>query len=118
MNFQINNILSVILCFNLGIWFYKVFHFYTFLKNVGPKILMIKQMVIQMGYFLLIVLSVMFAFGIISQSLMYPNQPLDMRLLRRVFFPAYFVLGTEFFTRSLMMNGKQKIGCVFLIIDI
>ena len=68
---------------------------------------MIKQMVIQMGYFLLIVLSVIFAFGIITQSLMYPNQTLNAKLLRRIFFPAYFVLGTEFFTRQLMMNGKK-----------
>jgi hypothetical protein len=70
---------------------------------------MIKQMIIQMGYFLLIVLSVMFAFGIISQSLMYPNQPLNSQLLRKIFLPAYFVIGTEFYMRNLMMNGKIRI---------
>ena len=106
LNFLIFLFHRIIFQFDLALWFLKIFHFYTFLKNVGPKLLMIKQMVIQMGYFLLIVLSVMFAFGIISQSLMYPNHPLNSQLLRKIFLPAYFVIGTEFYMRNLMMNGK------------
>jgi len=63
-------------------------------------------MIVQMIYFLLIVLLVMFAFGIITQSLMYPNQELNVALLKRVFLPSYFVIGTQFYTRQLMMNGN------------
>jgi hypothetical protein len=112
---------TVILCFDLGIWLYKVLHFYTFLKSVGPKILMIKEMVIQLVHFLLIVLLVMFGFGIITQALMYPNAELNANLLKNIFFPAYFVTGGEYYTRSNIMNGMLELYfiktpyCDFLI---
>ena len=60
----------------------------------------------QLLYFLLIVLIFMFAFGISTQSLMYSNQTLDKNLLANVFFPAYFFIGGEYYTRDLIMKAS------------
>jgi len=47
----------------------------------------------------------MFAFGVSTQALLYPNQSLNSDLLKSVFFPAYFVIGGEYYTRSDIMNA-------------
>jgi hypothetical protein len=48
----------------------------------------------------------MFAFGVSTQALMYPNQALDKALLNNIFFPSFFVIGGEYYTKDLIMSGK------------
>jgi len=57
--------------------------------------------------FMFIILLLMFAFGISTQSMMYHNQPLDWELLKNVFFPAYFVIGGEYYTADTLLGGKD-----------
>jgi len=56
-------------------------------------------------YFISIVLVFMFAFGVSTQSLMYHNQELDRQLLKNVFFPSYFIIAGEYYTRETIMDG-------------
>ena len=65
----------------------------------------------EMAWFMLIFILFVFAFGVCTQSLMYHNQSLDANLLKNVFFPAYFVMGGEYYTRDTVMGGK----CCFLV---
>jgi hypothetical protein len=58
-------------------------------------------------YFIFIVIVFMFAFGVSTQALMYHNQTLDIELLKNVFFPAYFVIGGEYYTRDLVMSAGE-----------
>ena len=55
---------------------------------------------------MLIVVLFMFAFGISTQSLMYFNQSVDDQLLKSIFFPAYFIIGGEYYTRDDIMNAE------------
>ena len=48
----------------------------------------------------------MFAFGVSTQALMYENQTLNSDLLKNVFFPAYFIIGGEYYTREVIMSGN------------
>lgn len=57
----------------------------------------------------MIVLLVMFAFGVSSTALMFKNQNLDSNLLRNVFFPAYFVIGGEYYTRNIIMKAASNL---------
>lgn len=61
-----------------------------------------------MAYFMLIVVSAMFAFGISTQALLYHNQDLNSRLLKNVFFPAYFVFGGEYLDRETIMGANRN----------
>ena len=47
----------------------------------------------------------MFAFGITTQSLMYSNAQLDANLFKNIFFPGYYVISGDHYTRSLLANG-------------
>lgn len=60
-----------------------------------------------MCYFLLIVVLFMFAFGVSTQALMYHNQDLNGKLLKNVFFPAYFIIGGEYYTRETIMGADE-----------
>ena len=57
----------------------------------------------------------MFAFGVSTQALMFPNQALDDNLLRSVFFPAFFIIGGEYYTRDTIMagNASYSFSCVY-----
>ena len=56
---------------------------------------------------MLIVILFMFAFGVSTQALMYHNQELNSKLLKNVFFPAYFIIGGEYYTRDVIMGADK-----------
>ena len=66
-----------------------------------------------MAYFMLIVLLAMFTFGISTQALLYHNQDLNSKLLKNVFFPAYFVFGGEYLDRETIMGANCKFNFNF-----
>lgn len=61
-----------------------------------------------MFFFLLIVVLFMFAFGVSTQSLMYHNQALNVNILKNIFFPSFFVIAGEYYTRDTIMAGKRS----------
>ena len=132
----------IILSLDIILWYLKLLYSYTVFQRIGPKIYMITKMVhvnslnsnntikinrcffflnsklYELGYFMVIVLLFMFAFGISTQALMYHNQTLDSSLLQNVFFPAFFIIGGEYFTQELIMFGKyilEKNKFLFLL---
>jgi len=52
-------------------------------------------------------LIVIFAYGVTTQALIYPNRELDAQLVSDVFFPAFFIIGGEHYTRELLMDGNN-----------
>lgn len=58
-------------------------------------------------YFIFIVIVFLFAFGVSTQALMYHNQELNSELLKQVFFPAYFVIGGEYYTLDNILQGYK-----------
>lgn len=42
----------IILCIDIIFWFFKSLYAYTFLRNLGPKLFMIKQMVLLLFFLL------------------------------------------------------------------
>lgn len=97
----------ILLCIDILFWYIRALFAYSFIKKMGPKLLMIRKLAVNLAYFFLIILTFFFAFGISTQSLLFPNQNLDATLLKNVFFPSYFVLVGDFYTLSSMtMAGK------------
>jgi hypothetical protein len=67
----------------------------------------------------------MFAFGVSTQALLYPNQNLNTTLLASIFLPAYFILAGDYYTRDIIMgaindgvNGKENLCFISLFIQI
>ena len=96
----------IILSLDIIVWFVKSLKAYWFIRKLGPLLVMIERMTWHLFYFMILVVLFMFAFGVSTNSLMYPNQNLDKELLKSVFFPSFFVIFKEYYTRSEIMNGK------------
>jgi hypothetical protein len=69
---------------------------------------MIRRMLVELAYFMLIIAVFILAYGISTQSLMYHNQEFNVNLLKNIFFGGYFVIGGEFFEREKLMDGINK----------
>lgn len=101
------SIKRITLSLDIILWFFKSLHTYTGIRSLGPKLIMIRIMLIDnLLSYLLIILSFMFAFGVSTQALMYHNVPLNRKLLANVFFPAYWIIGGEYYTKDSILDGK------------
>ena len=96
----------IILSIDIIVWFVKSLKAYWFIRKLGPLLVMIERMTWHLFYFMILVILFMFAFGVSTQALMYPNQNLDKDLLKSVFFPSFFVIFKEYYTRKEIMDGK------------
>ncbi len=96
----------VVLSLDALLWFFRSLHAYSFIRSLGPKIVMIREMLSELFYFISIVLVFIFAYGVSTQSLMYHNQELSFDLLKNVFYPAYFLVVGDFYEREKIMDRK------------
>ncbi len=88
------------------LWFFRSLHAFSFIRSLGPKLVMISRMINELAYFISIVLVFILAYGVSTQSLLYHNQEFSLELMKNVFFPAYFVLGGDYYEREKLMEGK------------
>ena len=102
---NLNYVFSIILSLDIFLWFYQGLDAYSFFRSLGPKIVMINKMIKELMSFILVVLVFLFSYGVVTQSLMYHNQKLDFNLIKNLFFPAYFVLGGDYYEREKLMEG-------------
>ena len=54
-----------------------------------------------MMYFIVILLVVLMAFGVVRQSIMYPNEDPDWMLIRNVFLKPYFMIYGEVYAGEI-----------------
>lgn len=97
----------IILCIDVLFWFSRSLHSFSFVRTLGPKLFMIRRMLNELTYFMFIVIVFVFAYGVATQALMYHNQDPDLSLLKNVFFPAYFVIGGEYYEREKLMEVDE-----------
>jgi transient receptor potential cation channel subfamily M protein 3 len=62
---------------------------------------MIGKMVVTMSYFVLLMLVILMSFGVLRQSILYPNDPPNWHSVREIFFQPYFMLYGEVFAPEI-----------------
>ncbi|XP_053387178.1 transient receptor potential cation channel subfamily M member 2-like isoform X2 [Mercenaria mercenaria] len=78
-------------------------------KNIGPKVIMITNMVIDLMFFLGIFLFFLLSFGIMYQANLFPNSPASWYLLKSVLYIPYWQMYGELFLENL--EGEHPAGC-------
>ena len=86
----------IILCVDIIFWYIRSLFMYSFIKKMGPMLVMIQILTRNLAFLFLIILVFIFAFGISMQSLMHPNKKIGSRLLKNIFYPSFFVLAGEY----------------------
>lgn len=103
------NASRIILSIDITLWFFNFLHTYISIKLMGPKLIMIKKMFAELIAFIFIVLAFLIGFGVSTHALNYHNVPASLTLLKNVFFPPFFTIAQELYTKESMLFGKKII---------
>lgn len=89
--------------------FLRVFRLYSVNPRLGPKLVMIKKMVVELLLYVAILAVSLLTYGICSQSLLYPIRPFSWKAIKMVFYFPFWQIFGEIYLEAA--NGKQL--CVF-----
>jgi hypothetical protein len=85
----------IILCQDVCIWFLRLLHVSLVYKSLGPKLVMIENMIRDLLFFLCLMAIFVFAYGITTEAILNQRSELDLNLFRRIVNKAYWpIYGT------------------------
>lgn len=91
----------VVLSVNLTLFYFRILHIFSIHKNLGPKLVMIGKMMMDLFSFLIILVVFILAYGSATHAILYPNSELDWSLIKNIFRKAYFQIYGELFLEEI-----------------
>ncbi|XP_067105522.1 transient receptor potential cation channel subfamily M member 1-like [Osmerus mordax] len=91
----------VIYCIDIIFWYIRVLDIFGVNKYLGPYVMMIGKMMIDMLYFVVIMLVVLMSFGVARQAILHPDEEPTWRLARNIFYMPYWMIYGEVFADSI-----------------
>ncbi|GCB80040.1 hypothetical protein scyTo_0018001, partial [Scyliorhinus torazame] len=91
----------VIYCVDIIIWYIRVLDIFGVNKYLGPYVMMIGKMMVDMLYFVVIMLVVLMSFGVSRQAILHPDEEPSWRLARNIFYMPYWMIYGEVFADQL-----------------
>ncbi|XP_014859544.1 PREDICTED: transient receptor potential cation channel subfamily M member 3-like isoform X15 [Poecilia mexicana] len=91
----------VIYCVNIIYWYIRLLDIFGVNKYLGPYVMMIGKMMIDMMYFVIIMLVVLMSFGVARQAILHPNEDPSWMLARNIFFMPYWMIYGEVFADQI-----------------
>uniref|UniRef100_A0AAQ6IAZ0 Transient receptor potential cation channel, subfamily M, member 3 n=1 Tax=Anabas testudineus TaxID=64144 RepID=A0AAQ6IAZ0_ANATE len=98
----------VIYCVNIIYWYIRLLEIFGVNKYLGPYVMMIGKMMIDMMYFVIIMLVVLMSFGVARQAILNPNEDPSWMLARNIFFMPYWMIYGEVFADQIDRKFKQS----------
>uniref|UniRef100_A0AAQ4RZ62 Transient receptor potential cation channel, subfamily M, member 1b n=1 Tax=Gasterosteus aculeatus aculeatus TaxID=481459 RepID=A0AAQ4RZ62_GASAC len=105
----------VIYCIDIIFWYIRVLDIFGVNKYLGPYVMMIGKMMIDMMYFVVIMLVVLMSFGVARQAILHPDEEPTWRLARNIFYMPYWMIYGEVFADSIdrkTRDGKKLPPCI------
>ncbi|XP_029016490.1 transient receptor potential cation channel subfamily M member 3 isoform X8 [Betta splendens] len=99
----------VIYCVNIIYWYIRLLDIFGVNKYLGPYVMMIGKMMIDMMYFVIIMLVVLMSFGVARQAILNPNEDPSWMLARNIFFMPYWMIYGEVFADQIDPPCGQNI---------
>uniref|UniRef100_A0A8D2L1N0 Transient receptor potential cation channel subfamily M member 1 n=1 Tax=Varanus komodoensis TaxID=61221 RepID=A0A8D2L1N0_VARKO len=91
----------VIYCVDIIFWYIRVLDIFGVNKYLGPYVMMIGKMMIDMLYFVVIMLVVLMSFGVARQAILHPDEEPSWRLARNIFYVPYWMIYGEVFADQI-----------------
>ncbi|XP_071503597.1 transient receptor potential cation channel subfamily M member 5-like [Diadema antillarum] len=92
----------IVLCVNLMTFFIRVLYLFLVVRKLGPKLLMIGKMMIDLVMFISILVIFLLSYGIASQAILYPNQEDPVDVFKGILYRAYFQVFGELYLDVIM----------------
>ncbi|XP_058491968.1 transient receptor potential cation channel subfamily M member 3 isoform X1 [Solea solea] len=99
----------VIYCVNIIYWYIRLLDIFGVNKYLGPYVMMIGKMMIDMMYFVIIMLVVLMSFGVARQAILNPNEDPSWMLARNIFFMPYWMIYGEVFADQIDHMHSRKL---------
>ncbi|XP_047237302.1 transient receptor potential cation channel subfamily M member 3 isoform X2 [Girardinichthys multiradiatus] len=99
----------VIYCVNIIYWYIRLLDIFGVNKYLGPYVMMIGKMMIDMMYFVIIMLVVLMSFGVARQAILNPNEDPSWMLARNIFFMPYWMIYGEVFADQIDHMHIKKV---------
>ncbi|XP_034437265.1 transient receptor potential cation channel subfamily M member 1a [Hippoglossus hippoglossus] len=97
----------VIYCIDIIFWYIRVLDIFGVNKYLGPYVMMIGKMMIDMLYFVVIMLVVLMSFGVSRQAILHPDEEPTWRLARNIFYMPYWMIYGEVFADSIDLYAME-----------
>ncbi|XP_068092449.1 transient receptor potential cation channel subfamily M member 3 isoform X8 [Hyperolius riggenbachi] len=91
----------VIYCVNIIYWYIRLLDIFGVNKYLGPYVMMIGKMMIDMMYFVIIMLVVLMSFGVARQAILYPSEEPSWKLAKNIFYMPYWMIYGEVFADQI-----------------
>ncbi|XP_029290260.1 transient receptor potential cation channel subfamily M member 1b [Cottoperca gobio] len=97
----------VIYCIDIIFWYIRILDIFGVNKYLGPYVMMIGKMMIDMMYFVVIMLVVLMSFGVARQAILHPDEEPTWRLARNIFYMPYWMIYGEVFADSIDLYAME-----------
>eukprot|EP00062_Callorhinchus_milii_P002618 gi/632938956/ref/XP_007907048.1/ PREDICTED: transient receptor potential cation channel subfamily M member 1 isoform X2 [Callorhinchus milii] len=97
----------VIYCVDIIIWYIRVLDIFGVNKYLGPYVMMIGKMMLDMLYFVVIMLVVLMSFGVARQAILHPDEEPSWRLARNIFYMPYWMIYGEVFADQIDLYAME-----------
>ncbi|KAK3749590.1 hypothetical protein QZH41_019731, partial [Actinostola sp. cb2023] len=87
----------VVYSLDIMLWIIRLLDIFSVSKHLGPYVVMIGRMTVDMLYFLIIMVVFMLAYGVAQQAILNPNEAGTWGILSKIFFRPYFQTYGELF---------------------
>ncbi|XP_077174505.1 transient receptor potential cation channel subfamily M member 1 isoform X3 [Paroedura picta] len=101
----------VIYCVDIIFWYIRVLDIFGVNKYLGPYVMMIGKMMIDMLYFVVIMLVVLMSFGVARQAILHPDEEPSWRLARNIFYMPYWMIYGEVFADQIDRKSRVHTPC-------
>ncbi|XP_018411156.1 PREDICTED: transient receptor potential cation channel subfamily M member 3 isoform X1 [Nanorana parkeri] len=91
----------VIYCVNIIYWYIRLLDIFGVNKYLGPYVMMIGKMMIDMMYFVIIMLVVLMSFGVARQAILFPSEEASWKLAKNIFYMPYWMIYGEVFADQI-----------------
>ncbi|XP_044143222.1 transient receptor potential cation channel subfamily M member 3 [Bufo gargarizans] len=91
----------VIYCVNIIYWYIRLLDIFGVNKYLGPYVMMIGKMMIDMMYFVIIMLVVLMSFGVARQAILFPSEEPSWTLAKNIFYMPYWMIYGEVFADQI-----------------
>ncbi|XP_012827177.1 transient receptor potential cation channel subfamily M member 3 [Xenopus tropicalis] len=91
----------VIYCVNIIYWYIRLLDIFGVNKYLGPYVMMIGKMMIDMMYFVIIMLVVLMSFGVARQAILFPSEEPSWNLAKNIFYMPYWMIYGEVFADQI-----------------
>ncbi|XP_071180049.1 transient receptor potential cation channel subfamily M member 4-like [Mytilus edulis] len=102
-----------IFCINAVVFYIRLLEFYAVNSKLGPKLVMIKKMIVELVMFILVLTIFLVAYGVVSQGLMYRQRQSDSRIFTDVIYFPYW----QFYGELFLDEIEEDESCMIQVIN-